>query len=245
MGYATIAEVDAVIAQALTSARPNNTTNGKFNLINIGNTRDTNQIPNDVVEYYISLADSQIDGILTQMYETPLKKCAHGEWRLRTDLSEYNQIVEIDSVINLIPGDEVLFWDGADDDGETHIVEEVMLPRSFQTAEPTERAFSASNTRVLRISFPPPINQISARYTCSFIYDKYFSAQNSPNVSDYGKELRKIAMQQLNDILNGKVILQEPCTRRIGDRFGNPDLDDSYAHRDRGYATQDRNMSNV
>jgi hypothetical protein len=248
MGYATVAEVDALLAQALTSARPRDNTSGqKIKLINTGETRDINRIPNDVVEFYISLADSQIDGILTEMYEVPMKKCVHGEWRLSSSLSEYNQTVEIESAINLVPGDEVIIRDDSLDYEEHHIVQEVIDQYSFTLLQPTVGSFDTGTSRVIRISFPPPINQISARYACSFIYDKYFAAQNSPNVSDYGKELRKIAMQQLNDILNGKVILREPCTRRIGDRFGNAYLDSSYSHRTPvdGYNTQDRNMSQI
>ena len=47
----------------------------------------------------------------------------------------------------------------------------------------------------------------------------------------------------LNDILNGKTILKEPCARRIGDRFGNAYLTDTYAVQDRGFNTSERNMS--
>lgn len=245
MGYSTIAECDSLLAQALTSARPTSDYQ-KVKLINVGDVRDINRVPDDVVEFYISLADSQIDGILSEQYEMPMKKCAHGEWRLQADINEYNQIVEITTACNIVPGDEVVLRDDSSGyEDLPNVVDEVIDQYSFTLYNPISGYFEAATTRVIRISFPPPINQISARYACSFIYDKYFSAQNAPNLSDYGKELRNIAMQQLNDILNGKVILREPCTRRIGDRFASPALDDTYAHRDRGYATQDRNMSKL
>lgn len=244
MGYSTVAENDALLAQALTSAQPYATYDTKTRLISVGDSRDLNRIPTEIVEYYISLADSQIDGILSHLYTTPIIKCAHGEWALRYDLSEYNQIVEISTSVNLVPGDEIVLWDGTDE-GETHIVSEVLDQYSFLLLDQPTRSFSADNTRVIRLSFPPPLNQISARFSCSFIYDKYFSAQSSPNVSDYGTELRKVAMQQLNDILNGKVILREPCTRRIGDRFGNAYLLDTYHTIDRGFNSSERNMSKL
>ena len=192
------------MAQALTSARPTDNAQ-KIKLINVGNVRDINRIPNDVVEYYISLADSQIDGILTEMYEVPLRKCAHGEWRLKIDLNEYNQVVEVSSAANLVPGDEIIIRDDAAGvEDPPNVVQEVLDQFNFTLYNPTTNFFTADSARVIRIAFPPPINQISARYACSFIYDKYFAAENSPNVSTYGKELRKIAMQQLNDILNGR-----------------------------------------
>lgn len=243
MGYASVIEVDLILAQALTSARPDGTSSGgKFNLINIGNVRDPNRVPTETVEYYISLADSQIDGILSQQYHYPFRKCVHGQWALDAPISEYNQTVEVSDATNLVPGDEIVIRD--DDTGleENHIVSEVVDQYSFTTLDAIGD-FEGDNVRVIRIGFPPPVNQISARLAAAFIYDKYFAAQNDPNESNYGNKMREVARGQLNDILNGKTILREPCARRIGDRFGNAYLDDAYAHRDRGYATQDRNMS--
>ena len=244
MGYSTIGEVDLILGQALTSARPD-TTDQKINLINIGDVRDLNRVPNDVVEYYISTADGQIDGIISEMYHTPIKKCVHGSWPLEADISEYNQVVELTDATNLVPGDEVIIRDDSSGDEEHHIVDQVIDQYSFLTVENIDTNFSGSDVRVIRIAFPPTINQISARFAASFVYDKYFSAQSDPNTSDYGNTMRKVATNQLNDILNGKTILREPCTRRIGDRFGNGYLDDAYAHRDRGYSTTDRNMSQI
>jgi hypothetical protein len=231
-----------VLGQALTGARPE-TPGQQIELINIGNTRDLNRIPNDVVEYYISLGDNQIDGILSQMYYTPLVQCANGQWTLDTDINEYNQTIEISDASNLVPGDQIVIRD--DDTGveEHHIVESIVDQYSFTVMDPIG-TFSGNEVRVIRIQYPPPINQISARYAASFIYDKYFSAQNAPNVSDYGKTMRNIAMGQINDILNGRSVLK--CQRRKGDLHGNPWIDSSYAHRElpQGYDTG-RDMSKL
>lgn len=229
------------LAQALTSARPD-TTFDKIKLINIGNERNLNQISNELVEYFISTSDNQIDGILSQQYKTPLKKCANGQWDLDSDISEYNQTVELSDATNLVPGDEIVIRSDSTGNEEYHIVKKVVDQYSILTIEPIMTNFG-DGTRVIRLQFPPPINQISARFAASYIYDKYFSAQNSPNISDYGNEMRKYASGQLNDILNGKVILK--CQRRIGDRVGNPWIDSSYSHRTPvdGYNTSDRDMS--
>lgn len=191
------------------------------------------------------------------MYACPLVKCANGEWPLDSAIypvgtlpsgtdqsdgsSSETQVVEVSTAYNLVPGDEVVIRNDDTGDEENHVVESVLDQYRFTTVAPITTEFSGDNCRVIRVQYPPPINQISARYAASFIYDKYFAAQNDPNVSDYGKAMRNIAMGQINDILNGKVILK--CQRRIGDRFGNPFLDDTYAHRDRGYKTSDRDMS--
>lgn len=242
MGYASVVEVDMFLAQALTSARPDSTFS-KIDLINVNNVRDLNRIPNDIVEFYISASDSQIDGILSQQYKTPLKKCANGQWDLDADISEYNQIVEVTDATNLVAADEIVIRN--DDTGveEFHTVSQIIDQYSFLTTDAIETTFSGDNIRVVRLQFPPPVNQVSARYAAATIYDKYFSAQNAPNVSDYGNALRNIAQGQINDILNGKVILK--CQRRVGDRVGNPWLDSAYAHRTPvdGYHTTDRDMS--
>lgn len=240
MGYSTINETEVFLAQALTSARPDSTLQ-KITLVNINNVRDLNRISDEVVEFFISNADSQIDGILSQQYSTPLRKCVNGQWELDADISEYNQILELNDAVNLVPGDEIVITN--DVDSEYHIVSRVLDQYSVLTVDPIQTNFSGDDVRVVRLQFPPPINQISARFAASHIYDKYFAAQSSPNVSEYGKEMRKYAMGQLNDILNGKTILK--CQRRIGDRVGNPWLDSSYAHRMPfdGYSTSDRDMS--
>src|SRR5690606_5441776 len=114
MGYSTPSEVDQILAQALTSSRPDSTQQ-RIQLINVGNTRSSNSIPNTVVEYYISLADSEIDGILSQMYKTPLKECVYGQWELDADINEYSESIEVTTTINLVPGNIIIIRD--DDTG--------------------------------------------------------------------------------------------------------------------------------
>lgn len=262
MGYSTIDECDLILAQALTSSTPLAPSTSRVKLIDIGNTRDTNRVPDTTVEYYINLADSQIDGILSQQYFTPFDKCAHGEWMLDADLNAVavagtevpgtdtagtpdatdGNIIEVSTAVNLVPGDEIVLHDDLTGDEEILIVLAIVDQNTFTTTTNVEGIFLAdSGVRIIRLRFPPPLNQISARYTASFIYDKFFAAQAQPNISDYGKEMRTVAMGQLNDVLNGKIIIK--CARRRGDIFGNPWLSDTYAHQDRGYNTSERNMS--
>lgn len=262
MGYSTIDECDLILAQALTSSTPLAPSTSRVKLIDIGNTRDTNRIPETTVEYYINLADSQIDGILSQQYFTPFDKCAHGEWTLDEDLNAVaiagteaagtdtagtpdatdGNIIEVSTAVNLVPGDEIVLHDDLTGTEEILIVATIVDQNTFTTTTDIEGIFLAdSGVRIIRLRFPPPLNQISARYAASFIYDKFFAAQAQPNISDYGKEMRTVAMGQLNDVLNGKIIMK--CARRRGDIFGNPWLSDTYAHQDRGYSTSERDMS--
>ncbi len=248
----------------MTSSTPNASSTSRTRLIDIGNTRDTNRVPDATVEYYINLADSQIDGVLSQQYFTPFDKCAHGEWVLDEDLNAVAEagtdtggtgtdgvvtatdgnVIEVSTAVNLVPGDEVVLHDDLTGEEEVLIVLAIVDQNTFTTTTDVEGIFLAdSGVRIIRLRFPPPLNQISARYAASFIYDKYFAAQAQPNTSDYGKEMRTVAMGQLNDVLNGRIIIK--CARRRGDIFGNPWLDSSYTHREPngGYNSSERDMS--
>jgi hypothetical protein len=68
---------------------------------------------------------------------------------------------------------------------------------------------------------------ISARLTSANIYDKYFASQASPNMSDFGKTMRALATNSLNNILNGRTVLHGQM--RVGNRFFNSNLQDRYS----------------
>lgn len=243
MGYSSIGVVEVFLAQALTSARPDSSFE-KIKLINVNNVRDFNRIPDDVVEFFISESDSQIDSVLSQQYRTPLKKCPNGQWSLDAPISEYNQIVELNDATNLIAGDEIVIRDDDTGNEEFHTVDRIIDQYSFTTVDPIVTNFSGDDVRVIRLQFPPPLSRISGMFAAAQIYNKYFSAQASPNVSEYGTALRNQAMGHINDILNGKTILK--CQLRVGDRVANPWLDSNYSLRSPfdGFNTSDRDMGN-
>ena len=197
------------------------------------------------------MADSQVDGELTQMYFTPFDKCAHGEWILDEDLNLAavagtevagtdtvgavigtitTKTIVVNSACNLVSGDEIIIHDKTTGDAEIHVVDALVDQNTFTVVDDVTGTYlSSSGVRIIRQRFPPPLNQISARLAASFIYDKFFASQAQPNTSDYGKEMRRIAAGQINDILNGRIIMK--CGKRRGDIFGNPWLDSNYGLR--------------
>lgn len=268
MGYSNTLQVDLILGQALTSARPDTTTQ-KIDLINIGEVRNLNRIPNTIVEFYISQADARIDGILSQQYYTPFPKCA--TWQSYADedinvsqvsdsgsgdssglsdsslISTEPNIIIVQDACNLVAGDEIMIHNDSTGLEEDAIVQLLVDRFTIQTLEDIEGVYMADDgIRIIRRAYPPTVTEISARLAAAFIYDKYFSAQNSPNVSDYGNKMRDEAEGRLNDILNGRIIIDCNCHRggcRKGDLFGNPYLDDNYSLRDRGFNTSERNIS--
>ena len=139
----------------------------------------------------------------------------------------YNDYIIIEGCSPLEEGDAIVLTDGSVT--EYHTVETVIDSEEggiYQTLTPIMYQFQASDTRVVRVRYPSPIEQVAARLAASYVYDKYFASQSSPNTSEYGKEMRKMAMAELNSVISGSVILHG--AKRIGHRFLNPNLRDQY-----------------
>jgi hypothetical protein len=225
MGYSNRADIELVIAQSLTSAT-SQTTNGLgtlSSLLNVGNVLDNNLVTNDVLDYYIQLADSEIDGALSQLYKTPFCQVADFESVLFADMDDHNTNIVLEERCPLTIGDTVILTNGTVT--ETHIIDVIIVPTMFGTADEIGFNFAA-DTRIIRISYPNPVRYISARLSSATIYDKYFSAEVSPSTSKYGQYLREITRQEINNILNGRTILHGQ--ERIGRRFYNPTLVEQY-----------------
>jgi hypothetical protein len=226
MGYCTETDITRTIAQALTSATANTTDDlGTYgNLLNIGNTLDKNLVTTDNVNYYIQLADSEIDATLSMLYKTPFCEKVDFETALYSDIDEYNPYIVIETFCPLAAGDIILLNDGTH--SERHEIDEVINGKTFSTVSEIQYFFQ-EGTRILRVTYPPPLRFVSARIASANIYDKYFSSESSPNTSSFGEQMRTLAYDRINDILGGTIILHGQF--RIGRRFFNPNLVDQYA----------------
>lgn len=225
MGYCSRTDIEDVLNQALTSATAS-TPDGLgsvANLLNIGNVMDNNLIPTDTVNSYIQISDSQIDGMISELYKTPLTEKVDLDMILFSDITEYNEYLVFDQPYPLTPGDVVLLEQSGQEERRT--IDDIISPSVFSTVSSIQYAFT-SGARVVRVSYPAPIRWTAARFAAASVYDKYFSAQVSPGISDYGKELRQIATNDLNNIINGTTVLHGQM--RLGRRFYNPNLVDQY-----------------
>lgn len=226
MGYCTQKDVENIIANSLTTGTED-LSSGSTNLVpllNIGKTFKRNLITEDILDSHISISDSQIDAYLSQLYKTPFCENVTFEAETIADIDVSNQYLVFQDSCNLHVGDSVLITDGTNK--ERHIVE-TLADTATVTVEDTISNNFSSGTRVLRVEFPRPINVISSRLTAATIFDKYFSAQVSPNMSEYGKQQRQLGISDIEGILEGKIILHGQ--RRIGKRFINPNLVDQYS----------------
>lgn len=227
MGYCTENDITKTIAQALTSATASTSDDlGTLSsLLNVGNVLDKNLVTTDNVNYYIQLADSEIDGFLSELYSTPFCERVDFETELYSDLDpSNNNYIVLEKYCPLAAGDIILLTDGTNE--ERHEISTVIGGDTFDTVSEIQYSFTAG-TRILRVSYPPPIRFISARLASANIYDKYYSSESSPNTSTFGDKLRDLGYERLSDILNGTIILHG--AHRIGRRFYNPNLSDQYS----------------
>ena len=226
MGYCTENDITLTIAQSLTSATSQTSDNlGVYgNLLNIGNTLDKNLVSSSNINYYIQLADSEIDAILSELYKTPFCEKCDFETVLYSSIDEYNSYIVIETYCPLAAGDIIILSDGTHE--ERHQIDEVIDGTTFSTVSEIQYFFQ-EDTRILRVAYPAPIRFISARIASANIYDKYFSSESSPNSSNFGNQLRELSYTRLNDVLSGTIILHGQM--RVGRRFYNPNLVDQYA----------------
>ena len=130
----------------------------------------------------------------------------------------------LDKVLPITAGDQIIIADG--DIQERHTIQEIISEATYSTEDDIQYDFPV-DSRVVRITYPPPLRWVSARLSAANIYDKYFSAEVSPNNSSFGNMLRDIAQADLQSILNGITILHGHL--RIGRRFWNSNLADQYS----------------
>ena len=224
MGYCTIADITRIIAQSLTSAT-SSTLGGSVSLLNIGSVLDKNLITDATVNSYILFSDSEINGILSELYKTPICEIADFETEIYASVSEYNDYIVLSRNCPIEILDNVILIDDNNNIEERHVISEIVGDNMYQTEEEIQYEFP-SGSRLIRVKFPDPLPVISARLSAANIYDKYFSSQNSPNISDFGEKLRQLARADINNILNGRTILHGQ--QRIGRRFFNSSLVDQY-----------------
>jgi len=227
MAYCTENDIKLTIAQSLTSATASTSDdlNTFSNLLNVGNTLDNNLVSSSNIDYYIQLADGEINGVLSQMYITPFCEKVDFEVELFSPMDpSANVYIVTEQYCPLDAGDIVLITDGTNT--ERHTIDAVINGNTFSTVSSIQVPFVAGN-RVVRLTYPNPIRFISARIASANIYDKYFSAESSPNMSSFGDTIRGQAHDRINDILSGTIVLHG--VHKIGRRFYDPNLVDQYA----------------
>ena len=159
----------------------------------------------EIARTYIGYAQQYIDARLRHYYLCPLKRVKSREWDV---LQGINRGVHVPVIIydatTLVTG-EVVRLQGKRDVEECTI-ESISGPQSIVLASVTYN-YGENGTTLSILEFPDPIPMICARFALSFMIDKLFVAEQSPDVSEYGKVQRNLARNDFEDILSGVTML--------------------------------------
>lgn len=158
---------------------------------------------------YINLATQYLDSRLRQIYVCPLKKIKSLETNLTVDATMGNSYINIydsgqlniDSTIRISDdlGSEIYTVNTIFDNDLTKVGITPNLSRSY---------LLTNNPIVYLLSYPDPMPLICAEISIGMLFDKLFSAQNSPDISNFGKTSRTQASNALDDILQGVIRLE-------------------------------------
>jgi len=174
----------------------------------------SNITPNEA-KYYIEYGQQYVDARLRPFYACPLRRTKNYE-------TELDAIVTAGTNVTVTVRDSGSFGIGQlirlqDKTGyENSTITEVISMTSF-VVDSVNSTYTPDVTKVSIIEYPDPVPLITARLACSFLLDRLYTSEQSPDVSNYGKTQRNIARDAMDDILSGEVLLfgQEHTGRRF------------------------------
>ena len=227
MGYSTKYDITLVLANALSQGSP--TQPGVLvPIATIGQTI-SDAVTDAQVNGYIKFADDQVDAAIFGLYEVPLRRVNRGTYRLAADATTGDTALTMVDSTRFTSGDLIVIRDSTNMQ-EVRIASPDGIPSDAQItlAAPLLYSFSDLDTTVERIRYPDPIPLISARLAAATLYDKHFAAQVTGNETDYGKLLRKMAFDDINQILSGVIRLGVPdANEYMGRRYLNAALEEN------------------
>jgi hypothetical protein len=218
MSYASLDDVRALL--------PENVTIGDI----VGPTPTAakrSTISTKVAQKYLMFAMQHVDASLTSIYLTPLKRVTVARSRIVHNMLPSSTDVMVEDVTEFRIGECVKLSDTngnevgriADipvsfDEGQGMLCN----TRHLTLASPTLNAYdSGSSALIEMLVYPDPVTQMAAQFAVSFMFDKLFSTDGSPDISNYGKSQRNSAREKLDNIITGVTRLKGQ--QFVGHRF--------------------------
>ena len=224
MGYCSKYDVTLALANALSQGSP--TTPGALVPITTIGQTISDAVTDAQINGYIKFSDDQIDGALFGLYETPLRRVNRGTYRLAVDATAGDTSLAMVDATRFTAGDVIVIRNGVN--MQEIQVSSVTSDYTMTLAAPVINSYLAVDTTVERIRYPDPIPMICARLAAALLYDKHFAAQVTGNETDYGKILRRMAFDDINQILSGVVRLGVPdANEYMGRRYLNAALEEN------------------
>lgn len=175
---------------------------------------------------YIRYASNEIDSRLRPFYECPLRRVKTFETGIISNISSGSSVTMqiYDSSVFTV-GDTVRVQDNSA--MELTTISAIANVGSV-TVTSLVNSYSSDGGKLSIVKFPDPITLLAARLACSYGFDILFTSDQSPDISNYGKEQKRLAAMDMDGILSGTILLfgQE----HTGMRFCRGSLYDSYAN---------------
>lgn len=181
------------------------------------------QFTNSEITEFIKMAQQEVDARLRPIYVCPLRRVKIHE----TGILNY---VQSGTNVKISVHDSGPFANGqlirlqSECDYEETIIKEI--PNLNQVIVTSVLSTYNSDSLISILEYPDPIPFIIARLAAAIAFDRLFAAEQAPDVSNYGKEQRKMAHFSIDSILTGTAILMGQ--EFVGKRFARHSLYDSF-----------------
>lgn len=225
MSYCSVSDVQEILPEKV---QIGTTTIGSPNPGRPGVGASRSNISPSDTERLMILAEQYIDSRLKPFYLTPLRRIKSFETEALSDIVHGDGvIITVNDSGPFIRTEIVRIQD--QNSMETCTVQNAPTLTTVRLVHVEHNYSSANNLTISILEYPDPIPVIAARLTASFVLDRLFVSEQSPDVSQYGKTQRNLATLALDDILRGVVSLpgQDHTGRRfvrgsLLDRFSSP-----------------------
>ena len=170
---------------------------------------------------YVRLASQQIDSRLSPVYQAPLKRIKIHETELVGSVSKGGTIIRVhdhgpftvDSFLRISDDRTTDLYTVEDIGDDPAVMGQITIsPSAVRDYTP------GHNPLVSLLEYPDPIPFICARLAVAIMIDRIFVAEQSPDVSHYGENLRSQAGTDIDLILSGQIRLHGQTHH--GSRFG-------------------------
>jgi hypothetical protein len=188
------------------------------------NPSNRSKLTPDQATRYIRFAGEEVDSRLRPYYVCPLRRVKTYETEiLQTALTGSNVEIKVNDTGAFSKGQMVRLQSRSE--MEVDEVSEVKNRTTLVISQVTY-TYSVDDGKISVLEFPDPIPLITARLAVSYCFDQLFAAEQSPNVSEYGKEQRRLAINSLDGVLSGAILLFGQD--HTGKRFVRGSLFDAY-----------------
>jgi hypothetical protein len=222
MAYCTIQFMKALLPKTITIGDTNITTP----VLNAP--VSSNSIDTRTAQFYINFATQEIDSRLSTVYVVPLKRIKTAEVLLTTDCQKGSVTVKVADNGPFVAGVLVRIGDLL----RSEVNEVKLLPdNEYDTNTVTlmngvSRNFTLAAQSILSVvAYPDPVPLVCARLAVATVIDRLFVAEQDPDVSNYGKSLRTLASNDLDEVMAGGMRLNGQDF--VGRRFVRTSLRDT------------------